>query len=135
MKKSRLIPIIIISILAIVGALACLAYFQKANTVGTFTLSDYSVYMDLYDKYPVSEEPIQPLGFVGSAKEAKKLAESIWIELFGDSVTKKKPYRVFYDDTNQVWLVQGTIFFMRGGPNILIQKSDGKILALWQDKI
>ncbi|MDR0812420.1 MAG: YbbC/YhhH family protein [Oscillospiraceae bacterium] len=134
MKKKILIPIIIISILAIVGALACLAYFQKANTVGTITLSDYNELIGFCNNRPITEEFTEPFGSVGSVKEAKKLAESIWIELFGDSVTKKKPYRVFYDDINQVWLVQGTVFFMGGGPNILIQKSDGKVLAIWQYK-
>ena len=58
------------------------------------------------------------------------------IEIYGESVKNKKPYNVSFDEQNQVWMIQGTLpkNWDGGVPHILIQKSDGRILAIWHDK-
>ncbi len=95
------------------------------------------------------------LGRTESPRDAVKKAELVWIEVlektqvFGDMHTKEyRPYKVFYDSDRAIWLVMGSLgerwyhkiighFFSSswygGVPYILIQKSDGKILAVWHD--
>ena len=97
--------------------------------VDGFRLTDYS---DFIAEFP-SEKV---LGAIDSLQKAKEEAEIIWLEVYGDSVKDMKPYIVSYDGESQVWLVQGTLKKNQDGgvPCILIQKSDGKVLAVWHGK-
>lgn len=72
---------------------------------------------------------------IDSTTAAKKQAEKLWVEIYGESVKDNKPYIVLYDSANKVWLVKGSIpkNTIGGVPNILIQ-ADGKVLAVWHDK-
>jgi hypothetical protein len=112
------------------GALVILIF--KAPKVNFFNVEDYSSF--------ISEFPSDRLlGPVVNAEKAKTCAESIWIELYGPDVLDERPYKLSYDATNKIWLVQGNIrnFFgsSKGGTShILIQESDGKVLAVWHDK-
>ncbi len=95
---------------------------------GEFKLSDYQSFIN---NFP-SEKMVDA---IGSAAEAKKQAEKLWVEIYGESVKDNKPYIVFYDSANKVWLVKGSIpkNTIGGVPNILIQ-ADGKVLAVWHDR-
>lgn len=95
---------------------------------GEFKLSDYQSFIN---NFP-SEKMVDA---IGSAAEAKKQAEKLWVEIYGESVKDNKPYIVLYDSANKVWLVKGSIpkNTIGGVPNILIQ-ADGKVLAVWHDK-
>lgn len=126
--------ITIVLIFAVVVGFVRVDFYKNNETVGFFELTNYSEEIDQYNNYFPQDEKIESVGIVTSPSEAKKAAEAIWKEIYGDSVVHKKPYKVFFDEKNQVWLVLGTVFFMEGGPHILIQKSDGKILAVWHDK-
>jgi hypothetical protein len=105
--------------------------FLRKEVINHFSLDDYDYYINL-NRY--SSDRI--LGPVDDAEIAKEKAEDVWIELFGDSVTGKRPYQVMFDETNEVWLVQGTLpkKMLGGIPYIIIQKTDGKVLAVWHDK-
>lgn len=113
-----------------------MAFFKKPNViekVGTFKLTDYNCFIEEFPSEKV-------LGSVDSAQLAKEKAEVIWIETYGESIKEKKPYEVSFDEENDVWLITGSMpknLFgnIKGGvPYILIQKADGKVLAVWHDK-
>lgn len=40
---------------------------------------------------------------------AKKYALQIWLEVYGKEVQRMKPYKVYWDDENNAWLVTGTL--------------------------
>ena len=124
------IGILALALLVICGVYILINHLKKTNTVGEFSLSDYSYYIE---KYPSDVY----FGSVDSAKMAKEKAEMLWIEKYGDSIKKeKRPYMVMFDNQNQVWLVEGTLKknWDGGVPHILIRKSDGKVLSVWHDK-
>lgn len=102
---------------------------NEEDEIGAFRLEDYSQYIQDFPNNTV-------LGEISTVQEVRKSAEDIWIEIYGDRVTKNKPYNVFYDEENEVWLVTGTSpkSTFGGVPYILIEKADGKVLAVWHDK-
>lgn len=125
-KKSILITGIILILL--IGGVISLLFYNKSK-IRRFDVSMYNSYIK---QFPSDEI----LGPIDSAKYAKEKAEAVWLELYGDEVKDKKPYTIFFDDSNEVWLVEGRLSknMLGGVPHILIQKSDGKILAVWHDK-
>ena len=90
-------------------------------------------------KKPVDDRNIRPgyipkAGFVPDAKTAIKIAEAIWIPIYGEHIYKEKPYTVRLK--KGVWSVEGSLpGESKGGVAfILIQKSDGKILRVIHGK-
>ena len=131
-KKLILYEIRILLIIILIGGGIYLFFLKKTKTnetIGTFELADYSYFIDNFSSDQV-------LGSVESTRLVKENAEVIWIKIYGESIKENKPYKVSFDDKNQVWLVQGTLQKNRvcGVPYILIQKKDGKVLAVWHDK-
>lgn len=103
--------------------------FKTDETLGNFKLTDYS--------YAIADFPSDKvLGSVDNAQLAKENAEVIWKEIYGESIKDMRPYIVSFDNENQVWLVKGTLQknWKGGVPYILIQKKDGKVLAIWHTK-
>ena len=73
-------------------------------------------------------------GFVPNAETAIKIAEAIWLPIYGEQVLDKKPYKtILVDDT---WHVYGSLpENAKGGvPLIEIRKSDCKILKVTHGK-
>jgi len=73
-------------------------------------------------------------GFVPNAETAMKIAEAIWIPIYGDRVVNQKPYQVKLDGKN--WIVQGTLQpNMVGGTAVaVIAKQDGRVLQVFHSK-
>ena len=119
-----------------------MVFFKEIKAVGTFKLEKYNDTIYHYENYFPLEKKSEALGFIDSAKTAKNKAEMVWIEIYGKSIKRQKPYQVFFDETNEVWLITGSFpmperlfkSFKGGVAHILIQKSDGKVLAIWHDK-
>jgi len=91
------------------------------------------------NKKPVDDRNIRPgyipkEGFVPDAKTAIKIAEAVWIPIYGQNIYKEKPYTVRLK--KGVWSVEGSLpGESKGGVAfILIQKSDGKILKVIHGK-
>ena len=118
---------IILMILLTVGCFV--AVYRCANPkVESFSLETYRQEIEQFPREDV-------IGKVETAREAKKAARELWKDTYGDSVLYRVPYRVFFDETNQVWLVTGSWFLtIPGGPHILISAADGEVLAVWHDK-
>ena len=100
-----------------------------------FEMSDYESQIKSH-----SSELI--LGETPTKKDARDKAERVWLEYYGDSIHRERPYLVYFDEENGTWLVKGTfelphpkflLYPFANGvtPHILIQKSDGKVLAVW----
>ena len=66
---------------------------------------------------------------------AIKIAEDIWLPIYGKSIYRKKPFIVKLID-NSVWVVKGTLKARKVGgvPYIEIQKCDGKVLKVTHSK-
>jgi Na+-translocating ferredoxin:NAD+ oxidoreductase RnfG subunit len=126
-KKFYIITAVLLIIL--IGVVLVLLNNRNNNKIGNFSLSDY--------QEQLSESPSDlVLGETLDSKSAKKKAEEVWVKTYGKSVKKESsPYEVYFDDTNNVWLVTGTLpkGWLGGVPYILIRKSDGKVLAMWHD--
>lgn len=125
MKKALIIITIILGIV-VAGVIA---YWASWQHVGHFDLGNYT---DIIAEFPSDKV----LGPTVSAKEAKEKAEAVWIEIYGEEVKKEKPYRVSYDENTMTWLVQGYLpsYMIGGTAHILIQETDGKVLAVWHYK-
>lgn len=131
MRKKLVLATVCIMIIVLVGGVIYMVFFNKSKgKVNEFSLSEYNNYIKNFpsDKF---------LGPIGNQKIAKEKAEFIWVEIYGEQIKKeKKPYIVLFDSNSGVWLVTGSLpKNMDGGvPYILIQQSDGKVLAVWHDK-
>jgi NTF2 fold immunity protein len=73
-------------------------------------------------------------GYVPTADTAVKIAEAVWLPIYGESIQKKKPFTARLE--NGVWIVEGTLpkDTMGGVPIIEISKKDGKILRVSHGK-
>jgi hypothetical protein len=84
----------------------------------------------VYESNPVKD------GYVPNQKTAIKIAEAVWLPIYGEDIYKEKPFEaVLLGDT--LWLVTGTLYpkGTEGGTLIArIQKSNGKILEVTHEK-
>jgi hypothetical protein len=73
-------------------------------------------------------------GFVATSNVASKIAEAVWIEIYGLEVLKHKPYKIKLK--NGIWIISGSISkgSLGGVPYIEIQKKDGKIIKVSHSK-
>ena len=129
MSKRKRIVLLVLIVAILIGGVCMIIIQNKTPNVKGFEFNDYQYYVNSFP----SEENV---GNIIDAKDAIKKAEKIWIKLYGESIKKEKPYQVFYDEDNGIWLIQGTLRSnMKGGvANILIQSKTGKVLAVWHEK-
>ncbi len=73
-------------------------------------------------------------GYVPNARTAIKIAEAIWLPIYGDGIYSKKPFVAKLN--NDVWVVQGSLSIqMVGGvPVAEISKKTGKVLRVSHGK-
>ena len=114
-----------------------LAGALRQQQFSPFHYGEYLVQIENYQRRIEQGEVEETyVGPIEGARDARKKAEEIWL-LFYNNVKKQKPYQVFYDAENGVWLVKGTLrqpllpFIQRDGGTayILFRESDGKVLA------
>jgi hypothetical protein len=82
------------------------------------------------------KKPYQPgQGMVPDEKTALKIAEAIWLPVYGENINGNKPFTATLKN-DSIWVVTGTLpKGMKGGtPYIEIQRKDCKILALTHGK-
>ena len=128
-KKIVIIVLCVVSAALLAGVVLMKFLNAKTPVVRDFEISDYQYYLD---NFPSSKT----LGPILNAEDAIKKAEKIWVEVYGLQVKREKPYQVFFDAKNEIWLVTGSLrFYSAGGvANILIQRDTGSVLAIWHDK-
>lgn len=115
--------------MALVGGILVTINKNKIPETRVFDVSEYQYYID---DCPSEDD----LGPISDSKDLLKKVEAIWIKKYGNRIKKQKPYQVFYDEANGIWLVQGTLpsYMMGGVANILVENDTGKVLAVWHDK-
>lgn len=102
-------------------------------------MNDYQEYIELFSSENVLGRG-KELGEIKDFKAAKREAEKVWVEVYGKEILKNRPYKVFFDSENDVWLVQGSLYdrkgrIVNGGvPYFLVEKKTGRVLAIWHDK-
>lgn len=69
-------------------------------------------------------------GYVPDAQTAIKIAEAIWLPIYGDKIYKKKPFTAQLKDN--IWVVQGSMptLMLGGVPVAEISKLTGQILRV-----
>ncbi|MBQ8396299.1 MAG: hypothetical protein IJX54_04845 [Oscillospiraceae bacterium] len=124
----RFIALVLASLLTLSMLCGC------SDKVEPFNLSDFE---DEIEEYAYSEN----LGEIPDAETAKEKAEELWISLYGEwrDIEGEKPFKVFFDEENEVWYVKGALkqplipIFgtVKGGTGGLIVTTDGEVLAVW----
>ena len=90
---------------------------------------------------------IPPNGFVPNDTAAIKIAEAVWLPIYGEKIYSERPFVATLDTLNGIWTVRGSLppstlsidssvspsFTMlelvNGGTAVIkLQKSDGKVL-------
>lgn len=74
--------------------------------------------------------------YVPNEEIAKKIAEIIWLPIYGEKIYKMKPFMATLKDSS-IWIVRGTLnpqYTFGGTPYIEIQKKDCKILKVTHGK-
>jgi len=127
MKKNK--RILVISLIVITFC-AVLFFTFFNNITFDFSINEYSQELSTFSN--VSNDVTNE---IKTAAQAKSAAFKIWKQVYGDSVIFKLPYRVYYDSESHIWLVKGSwVFFIPGGPHILLKEEGGEVLAVWHDK-
>lgn len=74
--------------------------------------------------------------YVPNEDTAKKIAEAIWIPIYGEKVKNFKPYKAYLVDDDTIWVVQGVLPKGRlgGTPYIEINKKDCRVLKVSHGK-
>jgi len=78
----------------------------------------------------------QDENYVPDEKTAIKVAEAIWIPIYGEKVLDKKPFKATISEDGTIWTVKGTVpkGMLGGFPIIEIRKSDCKIIKVFHSK-
>ena len=128
-KRKVLFIFLLVFFIAFIGGILVVIIKNKSPEIKSFEVSEYQYYIDNFS----SEDN---LGFISDSKELLKKVEVIWIKQYGERIKNQKPYQVFYDEANGIWLVHGTLRsnMMGGVANILVDNDTGKVLAIWHDK-
>jgi DNA-binding XRE family transcriptional regulator len=73
-------------------------------------------------------------GYVPNINTAIKIAESIWLPIYGEEIYEYKPF-IAYLKPGNIWRVKGTLHSEKGGTPIAeIQKSDCKVVLITFEK-
>lgn len=83
----------------------------------------------------MKENNQQTIDYVPNKETAIKIAEVIWLPIYGESIYKKKPFNAVLID-NKVWRVQGSLNpeQLGGVPYIEINKKDCRIIKVTHGK-
>jgi hypothetical protein len=74
-------------------------------------------------------------GYIPDSASAIKLAEIVWLNVYGSEINDEKPFKAKLKD-GEIWIVEGTLnkYEFGGVAHIEIQRSDGKILKVIHGK-
>ena len=134
MKKRSIIIITAVIAVVIPTVIACILWLFIPQS-GTFSVEDYEEYIGFRNNFPDYSDTY--FGAVDNKWTAAKVGAGFFKELHGKS---ERPITVRYDSENDMWLVTGYfwpgIFHNKkgGSANIIINASDGRLVALWHGK-
>lgn len=128
-NRKVLFIFLLVFIVVLIGGILLVISKNRTPEIKLFDVSEYQYYIDKFS----SENS---LGAISNSKDLLKKVEAFWIKEYGEFIKNQKPYQVFYDEVNSVWLVHGTLLSdIDGGvASILVDNDTGKVLAVWHDK-
>jgi hypothetical protein len=86
----------------------------------------------IFSSMQINED--QELNYVPNDTTAIKIAEAVWLPIYGKRIYSCKPFKAKLIDSI-TWEVSGTLHADKGGcPHIELRKSDGKILSVYHGK-
>ena len=91
---------------------------------------------DKHQIQKVDDKDNEELSYVPNEETAKKIAEAVWLPIYGEDIYQQKPFVVTL--ANDVWMVKGSYpaeGMRKGGvAYIEIQKKDCRILIVTHSK-
>jgi len=106
----------------------------KLITGTLFIVSFILIILTMNAQETSSFSDLEKDGYVPNAETAVKVAEAIWLPIYGDKIYNNKPFKATLRN-NEVWVVEGTLHNQRGGiPYAEIQKKDCKVLRVIHSK-
>src|SRR5690242_532970 len=83
--------------------------------------------------WPKHDDP-ELVGYVPNEETAIKVAEALWLPLYGANIYNHRPFKAMLQDS--IWVVEGTLDDgARGGvPHAEIRKKDCKVIRLYHTK-
>lgn len=104
--------------------------FLEEDTIpnGAFYIKDTNLTLT----YPRKENVYPRKGYVSNEETAAKIAEAVWLSIYGEKIYNQKPYCVNLIK-DSIWIVNGYVPFGTHAENayIEIRKKDGKILRVF----
>ncbi len=90
----------------------------------------------MFSSFASSKGYVPDDGFIPNEATAIKIAEAVWLPIYGDSIYGKQPFVAEYNKKENCWIVVGTLppNTLGGVPEIKISKSDGKIIYVYHGK-
>ncbi|HWB24852.1 MAG TPA: NTF2 fold immunity protein [Chitinophagaceae bacterium] len=75
------------------------------------------------------------IDYVPNKETAIKIAEAVWLPIYGNKIYNEMPFTARLDTTKGIWIVSGTLYTEAGGVACAyIQKKDGKIIKVYHGK-
>ena len=96
-----------------------------------------SFYANIQKYYAANNTFPPEQGIVPDMETAAKIAEAIWLPLYGETILEQRPYQVRLED-DSIWIVHGNYDTMSGAVGLIvhakIRKSDGKVILVAMEK-
>ena len=132
-KRALLISLCIILVIALITGLPLVWYYWiRPLQVDDFVLEDYAYYLEEFSSKKI-------VGAITNASDAREKGVAVLTDVYSkDVILGEKPFVVNYDENTDSWLISGSkppVPFMLGGTaHIIINGSDGNVLAIWHEK-
>lgn len=106
--------------------------------IESFILSDYDTFIQEYEPSEQLDSGNDTVNEIVDAGNAIQWAVINWKHFLGNkALYGRRPLNVYYDEEEEIWLVVGSLpkgVMEEDVPYILIDKSDGSVLAVWHDE-
>ncbi|WP_051327532.1 NTF2 fold immunity protein [Desulfatibacillum aliphaticivorans] len=125
--------------ITILVAIVSVYSFLPGRNIQAETIQNLGHHRNIYEKLEKNGH-IPEEGIVPDAETAIRIAEAVWLPIYGDSILEKKPFVAVL--IGEDWFVYGTlpsppkptVAYFGGIPYIRIRKADGKILGVIHTK-
>lgn len=108
--------------------------FVITAIIGITSLFNGTCKHELSDGQSMNTDPLKS-GYVPDVATAIKIAEAIWLPIYGKGIYDKQPFRASLKN-DSIWIVEGSLQpdELGGVPYAEIQKSDCKIIKVIHTK-
>lgn len=88
-----------------------------------------------YNTDSIKDGYIPKEGYVPNAETAIKIAEAIWLPIYGQDIYSCKPFKAKLID-GHIWQIEGTLpkKYEGGVPYAEIEKNEGRIIKVYHSK-